>query len=122
MATTNIFADYDEKTPWGIFVFDKEDSGLFTIYTKEKQDRNGHGYWVGTPDADYGYRLMAGAESGEGNNNWQKFQVLNQDDGSVVFKTIHEKYVKIEPWSGHMRMIGNSDSITEDTKFIPECV
>ena len=117
-----LFADNDEKTPKGIFVFEKQDiwTGLFVIYAKERREKTGQGYWVGSNGA-YGWCIQPRGTWGSGNNHWQKFQVLNQDDGSVVFKTIHGKYVNLETWSGHQRLVGKSDSINEDTKFTVEC-
>jgi len=117
----HLFADFADKTSCvdcSIFVFEKKESGLYTIYSVKKQERTGRGYWVGT-NGSYGFRIEARSKEGKG--AWDKFQVLNQDDGSVVFKTAQEMYVKLGTYSSHVNLIGTGRSINQDTKFIPEC-
>ena len=115
-----LYTKTDDRIPKGVFAAEEQDTGLFIIKSVERVEATGRGYWVGT-NGVYGLRILAISKGGMG--TWDKFRVLNQDDGSVVFKTFHDRYVNLEVYEGDkMRMVGKSTIINQDTKFIPECV
>jgi len=115
----------DNVGPNEIFTFDKLESGKFTIKAENryvKAENRVKGYW----SADYGqrnYRVLANSGS---TNSWQQFEILNQDDGTIVLKTAHGRYIGAGQYVGgtlreNDEIWGDSRSITARTKFTPEC-